>query len=109
MTVLELSEKLNLEILSLGAPSAEIDGVYAGDLLSWVMSHAQADNVWVTIMTNLNVIAVASLVGTACVIIAENAALDEEVIRTAREKEINLFRSTQPIFDICRALSECLS
>ena len=31
----------------------EIDGVYVGDLLSWVMGRAQSDNAWVTIMSNM--------------------------------------------------------
>ena len=43
---------------------------YAGDLLSWVMSHATAGDAWVTIMSNINVAAVASLTEVACVIFA---------------------------------------
>ena len=39
----------------------EIDGVYIGDLLSWVMGRASQDNAWITIMSNINVIAVATL------------------------------------------------
>ena len=45
----------------------DIDGVYIGDLLSWVMGRAQMDNAWITIMSNVNVIAVASLADGFCV------------------------------------------
>ena len=68
----------------------EIDGVYIGDLLSWVMGRAQSGNVWVTIMSNINILAVASLSDTSCIILAEGVTVDEEVIKTALEKEINI-------------------
>ena len=49
----------------------EIGGVYIGDLLSWVMGRASADDAWITIMSNINVVAVASLADAACVLFAE--------------------------------------
>ena len=38
----------------------EVDGCYVGDLLSWVMARAQAGNVWLTVMGNVNAVAVAT-------------------------------------------------
>ena len=73
MTVRELADRLSAEVLSLPDPDREVSGGYAGDLLSWVMGRARAGCCWVTIMTNLNVPAVASLADVACVIIAESA------------------------------------
>ena len=61
MTVRQFSEKLDLEILALPDPERPVTGGYAGDLLSWVMSRAQSGDFWVTIMTNVNVVAVAAL------------------------------------------------
>ena len=67
MTVNELMTACNFEAVCLPDADREVSGAYVGDLLSWVMGRAQADNAWITIMSNVNVIAVASLSDVACV------------------------------------------
>ena len=106
MTVNELVKELKIEVLALPFPCREIKGVYAGDLLSWVMGRAQEDNVWATIMTNQNVLAVASLINTSCVIICENSEVDAEIISLADAKEVNLLRTPATIYETCAALSK---
>ena len=61
MTEAEVAAKLGLEAINAGEGTREIKGIYAGDLLSRVMSHAKAGNFWVTIMANPNTVAVAML------------------------------------------------
>ncbi len=95
--------------VSLPDGDREIDGVYIGDLLSWVMGRAQMDNAWITIMNNVNVIAVASLADTSCVIVAEGAELSDEIIETAREKEVNVLSSDLPIYETALKLSELIA
>lgn len=97
------------EPLSLPDGDREIDGVYIGDLLSWVMGRAQMDNAWITIMTNVNVIAVASLADTSCVILAEDVEMPAEIVETALEKEVNVLRSSQPIYETALKLAELIS
>ena len=87
----------------------EIDGVYIGDLLSWVMGRAQMDNAWITIMSNVNVIAVAALADTSCVILAEGVELAPDLVETAREKEINILGSAQPIYETAVQLAGLLA
>lgn len=77
-----------------------IEGVYCGDLLSWVMSKAQAANVWITIQSHINVIAVASLIGISAVIIVEGSEVDETVIQKAEEEEIAIFTTDRPAYEI---------
>ena len=101
MTVAQLRDKLNLEPLSLPAPEREVTGGYAGDLLSWVMGRAKQGDMWVTIMTNINVIAVAVMADVSCVVIAENAEISSEMVEKAREQEINLLRSPMSSYQIC--------
>ena len=101
MTVNELIDKLSLEVLNLEEGDREIKGGYAGDLLSWVMGKAQSGDMWVTIMTNINVVAVASLVDVACVVIADNAEIAPEVIDKAKGQGINLLRSDRSAYSIC--------
>lgn len=108
MLVKEL-EAHGFEPLSLPDGDREIDGVYIGDLLSWVMGRAQMDNAWITIMTNVNVIAVASLADTSCVILAEGVEMPADLVETAEEKEINILRSKLPIYETALQLSELVS
>ena len=59
----QLAETLGLKTIC--GELESFDGVYAGDLLSRAMSHVEADNLWITIMNNMNVIAVAALLDFA--------------------------------------------
>lgn len=86
----------------------EINGVYIGDLLSWVMGRAQADNAWITIMSNINILAVASLADTACIILAEGVEISEEIIKTALAKGVNIVASESPAYEIACELYEKL-
>ncbi|MDO5107549.1 MAG: DRTGG domain-containing protein, partial [Coriobacteriaceae bacterium] len=70
---------------------------------------AQMDNAWITIMTNVNVIAVASLADTSCVILAEGVELPEDIVQTALEKGINVLRSDQPIYETAVQLAGLVS
>jgi len=97
------------EAVSLPDGSREIDGVYIGDLLSWVMGRAQMDNAWITIMTNVNTIAVASLADTSCVILAEGVDMEADLVETARMKEVNILRSNLPIYETAIQLNKLLS
>lgn len=108
MTVCELKNAMGLEALALPCPEHEIEGAYAGDLLSWVMGRATEDSVWATIMTNVNVIAVASLVGVACAVVCEGCEVGEEIVKTAEEKGVNLLRTGEPIYEFCVSLSKLL-
>ena len=65
MTVKELTEALKLKAFYVEEEEREIETVYCGDLLSWVMGRCPADAAWITIMSNQNVAAVAVLCDTA--------------------------------------------
>ena len=106
MTAKELTEALGLTVLSMPEPDAEISGAYAGDLLSWVMGRAMEGNAWVTIMTNINMVAVAPLAGISLVILCDNSEIEDEVVKTASEKSINVVRTALPMYETCVKLSE---
>lgn len=90
MTVQQLANAAQFNILTMPDPDREVNGAYMCDLLSWVMGRAQCDNIWITIMSNINVVAVASLSDVSCVLLAEDVTLDDEVLNTAKEKGINI-------------------
>ena len=93
MRVTELAARSDMNCLCLPNDEREITGVYIGDLLSWVMGRAPADSAWITIMSNTNVAAVATLADVACVILAEGVSPDEELLQTAKNRGVNLFSS----------------
>lgn len=105
MTVRELLENAEFKALTLPCPEREIHGVYVGDLLSWVMGRAKADNAWITIMSNVNILAVATLADTACVILAEDVVPESEVLTAAREKEINVLSTPLTAYEAAVVLS----
>ena len=99
MTVNELIKATNFKAATLPHPEREVSGVYIGDLLSWVMGRANPNNVWVTIMSNVNVIAVASLADVSCILLSEGVTLDGEVLSVAEAKGINVLYSDMPIYE----------
>ena len=101
MTVSELASVCGFEIVTLPNPEKEIDGAYAGDLLSWVMGRGNPGSCWITIMTNINVIAVASLIDFACVLLCEDSAVNDGFLNAANEKEINVLRTPKPVYEAC--------
>ena len=70
------------------------------------MGRAQSDDAWVTIMTNVNIVAVAMLADVSCVIVAENAEIDNDVVEKATEKGINLYMSDKTIYQLCVEISK---
>ena len=108
MTVKALAEALALRPLASPEDDREIVGAYVGDLLSWVMGRAKADNVWVTIMSNLNVIAVASLSGVSCVLFSEGVMPDADAIKRAELEEINLLVTNMTSYEACVAISRLI-
>ena len=106
MTVKELADKYSFEILALPEPEKEVHGGYIGDLLSWVMGRAQADNLWMTIMTNINVAAVAQLSDVAAVLICEGARPDDSVISVAVQKGVNILLTSDNAYNTAVKVSE---
>lgn len=108
MTAGYLAEKLGLEVFALPRPEAEVTGCYIGDLLSWVMGRAQPGDAWLTIMSNVNVAAVALLTEAACVILTEGVRPDQELYHRAGEQNINLLGSSDTTFALATELGALL-
>jgi|YNPBryulayer2012_1023412.scaffolds.fasta_scaffold38615_2 predicted transcriptional regulator len=107
MTLRELLDILPLE--NLGNES-DLDrspkGGYVGDLLSNVMRFAKEGNIWITVQTHINVIAVATLVGISCIIFPCGVKPSEETIAKAREEHIALLSTELDAFTICGKIYE---
>ena len=106
MTVTELQSALSLTPVSLPEGDREVEGAYIGDLLSWVMGRAQSGNAWLTIMSNLNIVAVATLSDVSCIILCEGVTLDESVKNTAEAKDVNVLATDKTAYETAKRLAE---
>ena len=106
MKVSQLIEKLNLSVITNPEfDDREIDGCYIGDLLSWVMGKAQSGNVWITIMNNINIVAVASLTDVACILLCENVKADDSVIEKANSQGVVILGSELNAYELAAKIS----
>ena len=107
LTVRKVAETLLLEVAAGGEHlDNEITGGYASDLLSCVMAGAEPGNVWVTLQAHVNVVAVASLLELACVIITEEAHPDGGTLARAEEEGIPILLTAMSTFTVVERLGQ---
>ncbi len=99
MKVKEVLEKCDFEIINLGDESLEISGVFCCDLLSIVMGKAFRGCAWVTVMGNINSIAVATLAEISCIVLCEATSLDEKMLFKACQQNVTILKSKSPVFE----------
>jgi predicted transcriptional regulator len=101
MKVKELVEKLNLKVLS-GEKGLdrEIDGCYISDLLSDVMGNAMEGNIWITLQTHKNVMAVASLKELSCIILVKSLMPNDETIEQSNDEDLPILQTNLPTYEI---------
>lgn len=99
MTVQGLIDAIPLSVFHLDDPDRPVEGGYCGDLLSWVMGRAPAGGAWLTIMSNVNVAAVAALSDVSCVVLAEGVIPDPPLLDKARAQGITLLGTDLSVFD----------
>lgn len=100
MTVQDLIDSKRFDIVNIGAcTDRQIEVPFCCDLLSIAMGRAPAGCAWVTVMGNMNTLAVASLADAACIILAEGVMPDEMALKKAKEQEITVFQTEETIFD----------
>lgn len=106
MKLSELIRELNLTPLTdKFAADTEIGGCYIGDLLSRVMSRAQPGDVWITIMNNINITAVAQLTECACILLCEGVTASAEIIGRAEEEGIAIMSSEKTAYELATEIS----
>ena len=105
MNVQEIAQQLDLAVLTQADLSRQIVGGYASDLLSCVMAKARAGDVWVTLQAHPNVVAVASLLELAAVIVTEGVVPDVETVHKAHEEGVTLLTTTKTTFAVAGELT----
>jgi predicted transcriptional regulator len=101
MTVQHLVNALKLKVFS-GAKGLDntIDGGYVSDLLSDVMGNAREGQVWITLQTHKNVMAIASLKDLAAVVLVKGLQPDADTLIQSEEEGIPFLGTTDQTFEM---------
>jgi predicted transcriptional regulator len=105
MKVSELIKKYDLKLFS-GNQGLEnsIKGGYVSDLLSDVMGNASEGEVWITLQTHQNVMAIASLKDLAAVILVKGFEPDEDTMEHSNEEGIPVLGTDLETFEMAGKL-----
>lgn len=107
MKLKEIVDRFHLEaVCSPTGLENEVRGGYASDLLSDVLAHGQEGDLWCTLQTHQNIIAVASLKGVAGVILVTGRTPAEDTVEKAKAEDIPLLMTALPAFEIIGKLYE---
>ena len=101
MTVFDIAKSFGLETRA-GKDHLheEVTGGYASDLLSDVIAHSQKGNIWVTIQTHPNIVAVATMKELAGIILAGGREPDPNTLQKAEEEGIPILISPLYAFEL---------
>lgn len=109
MKISELAEQLNLRVVSgTGGLDREITGGYVSDLLSDVIGNAKEGNLWITLQSHHNIIAVASLKDLSGVIVVKGNNPAAETIKKSNEENIPVLSTEEDTFTIAGAVYDLL-
>ena len=90
MQIGEMAEALGWKLLTENTDTTrEVKGCYCGDLLSWVMGRAKADD-------------------TAGIILVEDAVLDADAKARAEQQEIAVYGTSLPAFETALKIASLL-
>lgn len=101
MNISEIIEKLQLKILT--GPetvTGTVKGGYSSDLLSDVIANSKEGDLWITLQTHQNVIAVARLKDLAGIILVNNREPDAETLQKAETEKIAIMTCSDRAFEI---------
>lgn len=95
-----------LPLISVNDVSLErkVQGVYIGDLLSFVMANGQENELWLTVQRHLNVVAVAELTGFSAIVFVQDIEPETETINKANELSIPLLKTSLTAYELTKAL-----
>ncbi len=105
MELTTIIETLDLEVKTTGGDlSREVSGVYVSDLLSDVLAHAKEDDLWVTLQTHPNIVAVASMKDLSGIVLVNGRTPEDETLRKANEEEIPIMTTEMQTFNLAGKL-----
>ncbi len=91
MKLKDVIKKLDLQVLTAKDQlERDVTNGYTSDLLSDVIANSREGDLWITLQTHQNIIAVAKLKDLAGIIIVNNRKPDEETMKKAEAEKVPL-------------------
>ena len=105
MKLQEIADQLGFRIRAgAGRLDRPAGGGYASDLLSDVMAHANPEDLWITLQTHQNIVAVAVVKELAGIVVVNGREPDEDTITKAEEEGVALMTSDLSTFELAGRL-----
>ena len=104
MKLKALVAHLPLQMINQASLDREVQGVYIGDLLSFVMANGEEHNLWLTIQRHVNVVAVASLSGFSGIVFVQDIDPEADTLAKANEHDIPLLKTTLTAYELAKLL-----
>ncbi|MGD9517927.1 MAG: DRTGG domain-containing protein [Armatimonadota bacterium] len=107
LAVSEVAERLGL-LLAAGEEGleAEVTGALASDLLSYVMANGKSGQLWLTIQTHPNIVAVAALAHLAGIVIVSGFEPEEDTLARAEEEGMPILLTAETAYTVAGRLYE---
>jgi len=99
MRLREIAQALGLELRS-GSLEVEASGGYVSDLMSDVIAHAEAGDLWLTVQVHANIVAVAAMKDLAGIVLTGGREPEAETLAKAAAKKITVLASKLPAFEL---------
>jgi hypothetical protein len=103
MRLSQIAKALDLE-LRCGDLEAEASGGYVSDLMSDVIAHAEAGDLWLTVQVHANIVAVAAMKELSGIVLTGGREPEAETLRKAEAKKITVLVSGLPAFELAGRL-----
>jgi len=105
-----IAERLGFRFITeSGNEDVDVTGGYVGDLLSDVMANAEEGNIWITLQTHVNIVAVATLKGISGVVIVNGRRPGTDTINKADTERIPLMITDLSAFEAAGRLYRMLN
>jgi hypothetical protein len=101
MKLMDLVKELSLKVETYNEGlRRDVTGGYVSDLLSDVIANSEKNNIWITLQTHPNIVAVATLKGLAGIIIVGKRQPQEETLQKAEAEKITIMTTPMPAFEV---------
>lgn len=109
MTINDIKEKLDLKLFA-GEKGLDkvVEDVYSSDLLSDVMGNGDDNQLWVTLQTHKNALAVAALKDMSGILLVNGHTPNADMLEAANEEGIPVLGSDKSTFELCGLLYQLL-
>jgi Ni/Fe-hydrogenase subunit HybB-like protein len=104
LTVSTIAEKLGLKLVVQGNLSETVSGCYISDLLSDVMAHSKEHELWITLQTHPNTVAVAVIKGISAIILTNGRNPEPATVKKAEAEKVTIMISPHTTFELAGIL-----